>query len=241
MSLRFPSMVGCWILVCMCAAAVRAQEDGFTPLFNGHDLSGWVQAGGEAKYRIEGDAIVGESVPNTPNSFLCTQRLYGDFILEYEFLCDSTLNSGVQFRSNVYAIDTIAEFDGKSRTIPAGRVHGYQAEIDPNKPDRMWSGGVYDEGRRGWVYPGLAGGDPDQFTAQGKKIYRDGAWNKVRIECRGDHIRTWLNGHLRADFHDSMTPQGIIALQVHGIGKNEAAVGKTVRWRNIRIQVLDRD
>ncbi|RMF39678.1 MAG: DUF1080 domain-containing protein [Planctomycetota bacterium] len=232
-------MVCCVVLVCVAGSAL-AQDSAFKSLFNGRDLEGWVQAGGEAKYRVEDGTIVGESVPDTPNSFLCTQRIYGDFVLEYEFLCDSMLNSGVQFRSNVYAIETIADFNGKSRTIPAGRVHGYQVEIDPNKPERMWSGGVYDEARRGWLYPGLAGGDPDAFTEQGQKIYRDGEWNTVRIECRGDHIRTWLNGEPRADFHDSMTPKGIIALQVHGIGKNKAAVGKTVRWRNIRIQVLDR-
>ena len=153
-----------FVLTILCVSTVAvAQDDGFSPLFNGKDLEGWEQQGGEAKYQVEDGVIVGESVANTPNSFLCTQKLYRNFVLEYEYKCDDLLNSGVQIRSNVYAIQTTGERDGKPRVIPAGRVHGYQVEIDPNRPDRMWSGGIYDEGRRGWLYPGLRGGDGAAF------------------------------------------------------------------------------
>jgi hypothetical protein len=216
-----------------------AQEDGFVPLFNGKNLDGWVQAGGEALYQVKDGVIVGESVAKTPNSFLCTQKLYGDFVLEYEYKCDNLLNSGVQFRSNVYGIETKVEGKGKHKTISAGRVHGYQVEIDPNKPDRMWSAGIYDEGRRGWLYPGLAGGDGESFTKKGQATFKPNEWNSVRVECNGNHIRTWLNGQPRADFEDDMTPKGIIALQVHGVGKHPEAIGKTVMWRNLRIKELD--
>ncbi len=225
------------LLVTLPIASGQAAED-VEQLFDGQTLSGWVQKGGEAKYRVEDGVIVGESVPNTPNSFLCTEKLYGDFVLEYEYRCDNRLNSGVQFRSNVFEEETEAEWDGKKHKIPAGRVHGYQVEIDPNKPERMWSGGIYDEGRRGWLFPGLRGGDAQAFTEQGQQIYKPGEWNAVRVECRGDSIKTWLNGELRADFEDSLTATGFIALQVHGIGNNKDAIGTTVEWRNLTLREL---
>ncbi len=195
-------------------------------LFNGKDLTGWTQKGGKAKFAAENGLVVGTAVSGTPNSFLCTKKLYGNFILEYEYKCDNRLNSGVQIRSNAYEKDVTKTLDnGKTKKFPAGRVHGYQVEIDPNKPDRMWSAGIYDEGRRGWLYPGLRGGDKAAFTKAGQKIYKPDKWNKVRVECRGDSIKTWLNGVARADFKDGLTAKGFIGLQVHGIGGKKELVG----------------
>ena len=228
----------CLSVVLLCADYAVTQDEGFTPLFNGENFDEWEQQGGVAKYRIEDGVIVGESVAGTPNSFMCTRKLYRNFVLEYEYKCDNLLNSGVQFRSNVYAIEIVVGGKGKNKKIAAGRVHGYQVEIDPNKPSRMWSGGIYDEGRRGWLYPGLRGGNAEAFTKQGQDLYKPDEWNSVKVECDGPHIRTWLNGKLRADFEDDMTPQGLIALQVHGVGKHPEAVGKTIMWRNLRIKVL---
>jgi hypothetical protein len=205
-----------------------------TPLFDGKTLDGWEQKGGDATYEVEDGMIVGRSAPKTQNSFLCTKRTYGDFVLTYEYKCDNELNSGVQIRSHSYERETIVTRNGKEKTFPAGRVHGYQVEIDPDKPNRLWSAGIYDEGRRGWLYPGPAGGDPDAFTQQGKKIYKPEQWNSVRVECKGDHIRTWLNGEQRADFHDDTTADGFIALQVHGVGNRTEPL--TVRWRNLMIR-----
>src|SRR5207237_6182021 len=104
---------------------------------------------GKAKYRAEAGQIVGASVPNTGNSFLCTKRDYADFILELEFKVDPPLNSGVQVRSHCFEEEKTVELAGKKIRIPAGRVHGYQVEIDPS--DRAWTGGIYEEGRRGWL------------------------------------------------------------------------------------------
>ena len=221
------------------AAKADDADDGFVSLFNGKDFDGWVQQGGKAKYRVENGVIVGESVPSTPNSFMCTRRLYRNFVLEYEYKCDNNLNSGVQIRSNAFPVDHMEVLEnGKDKKVSKGRVHGYQVEIDPNKPDRMWSGGIYDEARRGWLYPGLRGGDKAAFTEAGKKAYKKDDWNKVRVECNGNHIRTWLNGVARADFKDNLTAKGFIGLQVHGVGGNKNAIGKTVMWRNLKIKVL---
>ena len=197
------------------------------PLFDGKSLDGWKQRGGAAKYRVEDGMVVGACVPNTSNSFLCTERDYGDFVLELEFKVDPKLNSGVQIRSECFDEATEAKRNGKKREIPAGRVHGYQVEIDPS--DRAWTGGIYDEGRRGWL-DDLADNEP------ARKAFKPGEWNQFRIECRGDSIKTWLNGVPAADLKDSMTPRGFIALQVHGVGANTDP--REVRWRNIRIQEL---
>ena len=228
-------VIGCVLIVLVPIAASAEKPQ---PLFDGKTLDGWTQRGGEAKYRVVDGTIVGESVPNTPNSFLCTTNRYGDFVLEYEFKCDDRLNSGVQIRSNVFDEEVTVKWAEGSRKIAAGRVHGYQVEIDANKPDRMWVGGIYDEGRRGWLYPGIGGGGAEAFSKQGKKLYRAGAWNRVRVECNGNSIKTWLNGDLRTELVDDMTRTGFIALQVHGIGKNKEAVGATVQWRNLTIKEL---
>lgn len=230
----------CFAAVALVTAAVFAATPAGTPLFNGTDLSGWVQRGGDATYKVEGGEIVGISRMDTPNSFLCTEQTYGDFVLEYEFKVESRLNSGVQIRS--LSFDTAREFEwnGKTITIPAGRVHGYQIEIDPEvSRKRMWSAGIYDEARRGWLYP--AADNPEQqakFSEQGMKIFKPDDWNHVRVEAIGDSIKTWLNGTPCADLKDAWTPRGFIALQVHSIGNNAASDGAEVRWRNLRITDL---
>ena len=229
------SLIAPIILISSCAAALAA--DGWTDLFNGKNLDGWVQRGGKATYKIEGDAIVGTSTLNTPNTFLCTGRDYSDFILEYEFKVDPKLNSGVQIRSNSLSSPSEITWDGKTIKIPADRVHGYQIEIDPNPTqNRWWAAGIYDEARRGWLYPGVLGGDPKEFTDRGRKIFRQDDWNKVRVEAIGDSIKTTLNGTPCASIKDSMTATGFIALQVHGIGKEADKDGTQVHWRNLRIQ-----
>jgi hypothetical protein len=205
-----------------------AAADEFKPLFDGKSLDGWKQHGGKAKYRVENGEIVGSSVPNTPNSFLCTEKEYGDFILELEFKVDPTLNSGVQIRSQVFDKDTEIDVEGKTKKIPADRVHGYQVEIDPS--DRAFSGGIYDEGRRGRFLADLKDNEP------ARKAFRQNEWNKFRIECRGDSIKTWINDVPAVDLKDSVTPKGLIALQVHGVGARTEPL--EVRWRNIRIQEL---
>ena len=205
----------------------QPDADGFVPLFNGKDLSGWVQKGGKADYRVENAEIIGSSRPNTPNSFLCTQREFGNFVLEVEFKIQPGLNAGVQIRSHCFAEPKDYEWKGKSIKVPAGRVHGYQVEIDASA--RAWSAGIYDEGRRGWLND-----LKDNPAAQ--KAFKQNDWNKFRIECRRDSIKTWINGVAAADLKDAMTPRGFIALQVHGVGKKEEAM--EVRYRNVRLQEL---
>ena len=198
-----------------CAASVMAQT--WEPLFNGKNLNGWKRLNGKAEYKVEDNAIVGYTRANTPNTFLATKKNYGDFILELEFKVDETMNSGIQFRSE------------SKKDYQNGRVHGYQFEIDPS--ERAWSGGIYDEARRLWIYPLTR-------NPQARTAFRHGEWNKVRIECLGHSIRTWLNGVPCARIWDDATPSGFISLQVHAVGSEKEA-GKTVAWRDIRICTED--
>ena len=178
------------------------------------DLNNWVQINGTGTYKLENGVITGTTVLNSPNSFLCTKEKYGDFILEFDTWFDPQMNSGVQFRS-----ESIPDFQN-------GRVHGYQVEMDPSA--RAWSGGIYDEARRGWLYT------LDNNPA-GQKAFKSKDWNHYRIEAQGNSIRTWINGVPCADLIDGMTPKGFIALQVHSISEDSSKVGMQVKWKNIRI------
>ncbi len=197
-------------------ARALQREPAFTPLFDGSTLSGWTPRGGKAEYRVEDGCIVGATRPNQPNSFLCTTAEYGDFILELEFKVDPDLNSGVQIRSQ-----SLPEYHN-------GQVHGYQIEIDPSP--RAWTGGIYDEGRRGWLAP------LDQDAAA-RAAFKQGEWNSMRVEAKGDQICAWINGVPTARIRDSMTPRGFIGLQVHGVGAD--ARERTVRWRSIRLRAIN--
>jgi hypothetical protein len=191
-----------------------AAEGGWVSLFNGRTLDGWEQKNGLAHYNIKDGAIVGTSVPNSPNSFLCTKKNYGDFELEFEVMVDSELNSGVQIRSQ------------SKPDYQNNRVHGYQVEIAVGG----FSGGVYDEARRGKF---LNAKEPGEDV---RKLLKAGTWNQYRIVCQGQRIQTWVNGVQVTDLTDDMTASGFIGLQVHGVG--EKAEPLTVMWRNLRVREI---
>ncbi|MCW3091670.1 MAG: hypothetical protein JWP81_2739 [Ferruginibacter sp.] len=199
------------LLVC-CSTGVFAQSTGWKNLFDGKTLKGWRQLNGKAKYEVIDGAIVGTTVTGEPNSFLATNEDYGDFILELE-LKVGEMNSGIQIRSL-----SVPEYNN-------GRVHGYQVEVDPS--DRAWSGGIYDEARRGWMYQ-------TEMNPAAKKAFIKTGWNKYRIEAIGSVIRTWVNDIPVTYMVDDMTLKGLIALQVHGV--KERAGGAQIQWKNIRIQ-----
>ena len=183
-------------------------------LFDGKTLNGWQQLGGQAKYSIKERQIVGETVLNTPNSFLCTKQFYSDFILELEFKVDSKLNSGIQIRSNSFP-----EYNN-------GRVHGYQVEIDPS--ERAFTGGIYDEASRGWL-------NTLEDNLAARKAFKAGQWNRFRIEAIGDTLKTWINDVPASNLYDTKTCSGFIALQVHSVGGGKENEGLKICWRNIRI------
>jgi predicted O-methyltransferase YrrM len=201
-----------------CALSVSAGEAGgdWVPLFNGKNLDGWKLVNGTARYEIEGNAIAGTTAEGSPNSFLCTEKHYGDFELQFDVLLDPRLNSGVQIRSN-----SLPEYQN-------GRVHGYQVEIAVGGD----AGLIYDEARRGrWL-------STDRVDPSAPKAFKADGWNKYRVVCLGDDIKTWVNGVPVTHVVDSMTKAGFIGLQVHSFDGSPPA---KVLWRNIYLKDLGKD
>ena len=211
------------LLLLLLALPAFALEEGFTSLFNGKDLTGWKKVNGTGEYRIENQSIVGFGENIRSNTFLITEKTYKDFDFRFEMKFDDlTGNSGMMFR-------------GLQKPGNDGRVHGYQCEHDNGKA-RAWTAGLYDEARRGWLFPAKGNKEAEAaFTAQGKKLIKWDDWNQIRIVCQANQIKIWLNGELRVDYTDKgkeATLEGFFGLQVHG--------GKSckVRWRNLRVKEL---
>ncbi|MFT6872953.1 MAG: hypothetical protein ACJAVN_001965 [Roseivirga sp.] len=201
------------MLVLTIITACSSPENGWIELTGDNEFEGWEILGGEASYEVINGEIVGTTKGST-NTFLATETLYDDFILELEVFVDPRMNSGIQFRS--------AQND-------KGRVYGYQAEIDPS--ERKWSGGLYDESRRGWLYP-------LSLNVEGQKAFKNNTWNKYRIEAVGSSIRIWVNDICTTYAEDDVSSTGFIALQVHGVGTAEEE-DRQVKWRNIRLMTTD--
>ncbi len=180
-----------------------AQE--LKPIFDNKTLHGW-DPRGEAIWEVH-DGIITGRTGKGGHGWLTSDRTYGDFIMELEVKIESG-NAGIQIRSHFEKDEVMV---------------GYQIEVDPSA--RAWSGGLYEQGRRGWLQ-NLTNNPAARaaFNATG--------WNRYRIECIGDHFRTWINDVPAADYHDSLDIEGFIALQVHS-GKNSK-----VQFRNIRLADL---
>ncbi|MCE7993601.1 MAG: DUF1080 domain-containing protein [Roseivirga sp.] len=198
------------LIICLFLAGTSLMaQDNWTTLFNGQNLDGWKVLGTDATFSVSGDTIIGTNRGRT-NTFLATEKPYGDFILELDVWADPRMNSGIQFRS---------------AQRPNGRVFGYQAEIDPS--ERAYSGGIYDEARRDWLYP-------LSLNPAGQKAFKLGEWNKYRIQAIGSSIVVWVNDICTAVLEDDLSLSGFIALQVHGVG-TKAEEGRQAKWRNIRL------
>lgn len=199
-------------LICLFLLTLSApvfSQQGWQDLFNGKDLKGWKVLGEDATFEVQDGMVVGTN-QGRHNTFLATRKTYSDFILELEVWADPRMNSGIQFRS---------------AQNEKGRVYGYQAEIDPSA--RAYSGGIYDEARRDWLYP-------LSLNPAGQSAFKVNEWNTYRIEAYGNSIRVWVNGICTAVMEDDETAEGFIALQVHGVGKKEEE-GRQAKWRNVKL------
>jgi Domain of Unknown Function (DUF1080) len=196
------------------APAAAKPEDPWRDITPQAGLAGWHAVGGKAIYEVKDGELVGRAAPGKVNNWLVSDAIYGDFILEFEAKTDQLLNSGVMIR-------------GQSRPdYRGGVVHGYQAEIDPSA--RAWSGGLYDEQRRQWLY--TLGRNQAARTA-----FKSGEWNHYRVEAIGNRLRTWINGVPATDLVDDTDARGFIAFQVHAVADDVAARKPEVRFRKVRI------
>ncbi|MCA9442106.1 MAG: DUF1080 domain-containing protein [Candidatus Omnitrophica bacterium] len=198
-----------------------AAEEGWVSLFDGKNLDGWTQKNGTATYRVEDGTIVGKTTPGSPNSFLCTDKEYGDFELMFEVKVADELNSGVQIRSQTK--------DGTNE----GRVNGPQVEIEASGPNGAESGYIYGEACGGWMTP------EDKLIPH--KHFKDGEWNKYRVLAVGPNIQTWINGAQISDLTDEEKfethPKGFIGLQVHAVGEGKGPY--EVAWKNLKIREIE--
>jgi hypothetical protein len=196
------------VTLLLAAAACIAAADGFTPLFNGTNLDGWVVDTKEL-WTVRDGMIVGRHDGLKYNDFLRTARDYKDFELKLKFrLMGGEGNSGVQFRS---------------KPVPnSHEVAGYQADIGA----QYW-GCLYDESRRRKI---LAQAPPESLAGLDKT-----AWNEYVIRAHGNHITLHLNGRKTVDYTEpdaGMDISGFIALQVHSGPKIE------VWFKDIQIREL---
>lgn len=177
-------------------------------LVSDNTLEGWI-ASGDAHWSVEDGAIRGR-VGGGAQSFLRTARTFGDFVLELEFHLHGPGNSGVQVRSRMNEL---------------GRVSGYQIEIDPSP--RAWTGGLYDEARRGWLQSLVE-------RPEARAALEAQGWNRLRVECIGPWIRSWVNGVPAADHFDPLDLAGFLALQVH------SGADTDLTWRGLSLWDLGR-
>jgi hypothetical protein len=175
-------------LLVLCSTA-RA-EDGFKPLFNGKDLTGWVQPakGSGATFTVEDGAIVGRTNGKLKkNEFLVTDKAYGEFTLKAKVKIRNG-NSGIQIRST---------------RSDNGTVAGPQADV----ADGYW-GLLYEERMRGILerYP----------KEKADALVKKNDWNDFEITFKGQQLVIKINGTTVIDRTDEkFAKSGIIALQVH--------------------------
>lgn len=237
-----------WTLVILIAVLSSAcqnntvKDDGWQKLFDGKTLNGW-KAMNEDKehpdskpeFYVEDNMIVSNTTMDAGGGYLVTEKSYSDFILELDVKVDTSLNSGIQCRGQIWDKDTVttyvagnAERTERQAKWPAGYVWGYQIEVDPSI--RAWSGGLYEPGNRGWIVT-LDGNEP------ARKAFKNMEWNHFKILMQGSKIQTWVNGVPAVDTTDDMSASGFIGLQYHGAYKDYQKDKKTM-WKNIKIKEL---
>ncbi len=177
------------------APVIVAGSD-WTALFNGHDLSGWVNVGKE-KWEVDDGTIHGSAVSHD-YGYLRTEKDYSDFDLSFRFQCVTLGNSGLFFR---------ARFKPGTTEI----IQGPQFEIDCTIGRH--TGGVYDVGREWIVWP----------AAENETVVRQHDWNEYVLTVQGNHYTSRLNGVQMVDYTDPKRKgeTGSIALQLHAGGGAE--------------------
>jgi hypothetical protein len=221
-------------------ATVPDDDEGFVKIFDGQSLKGW--DGDTGFWRVEGDAIVGETTPQNvakQNSFLIWR---GGVVKNFELKVDyriSGTNSGIQYRST--------EVPAVGKWV----LKGYQADIDFGG---NYTGNIHDErgrapqgeghavvSRRGEVTRGVAGPGYKVIGTIGEsaelfKAVRTNDWNAYHIIARGPVLMQLINGQLMAvaiDEDSAHAPtEGLIGLQLH------TGPPFKIEYRNIRYRQL---
>jgi hypothetical protein len=250
---RIPLLAVLFLVALMLTAAPageKQKDDSYISLFNGKDLTGWhisSKSGHSAKsgkksggkWVVVDGYITGTQDEPGNGGIIVTDKKYKNFEVVLEMKNDFGLDSGLFLRSTE---------DGKA----------YQAMIDYYDKGNLM--GIYGEGLGGFHYRNFSFvGSPDKITADVKgkdkgptplpvspekwaAFWKHGEWNELKARIVGNPptITTWIKGVKFMEWTDDKKrlDEGGIALQVHG-GAPDRFFGKTVRYRNIRVKVLD--
>ncbi len=210
----------CTVLLALCCAPLAGQiPPGFTPIFNGKDLSGWHISqvnhhGNTQAWKVEDGVLTGTQDKPGNGGILLTDKKYKNFEVYIEINPDFGCDSGLFLRSNE-------------------RGQAYQVMLDYLEGGAV--GGIYGEGLRG-----VKGDRAEKW----KEVWKKGEWNSIRARIEGDvpRIQVWLNGTQIVDWTDTANhlpdgaTEGMIAVQVHG-GKRWVEGGKH-RFRSIAVKEL---
>ena len=166
-------------------------------LFNGKDLSGFTQRNGTATYKVVDGTILGTTAKGSPNSFLCTDKKYGDFELVFDFKVGPSGNSGVFYR--------VQEIDDKGLWQVSAE---YQVLDDPAYPESEdWDPRTH---RTAENY--------DLQAAESRIVNPVGEWNHFEIRVENDRVTVHLNDQLVIDKYPAQfkRSRGPIVLEHHG-------------------------
>ena len=171
----------------------RQPNEQWVQLFNGKDLTNWVEVGKE-KWTVEDGTIHGQGVTSA-YGYLRTEQKYKDFWLSLRFKCEADGNSGVYFHT-----------DFKPGTVDVSQ--GKQFEID--RVLNHHTGGLYGDGRGWFAWP----------AAEYEQVIRPNDWNDMLLKVEGNRMVAILNGITVLDFTDPSPRSfdGYIALQLHSGG-----------------------
>jgi len=207
------------ILLALALPAFAAVEEGFTPLFDGQTLQGWLyvfKKETQCGYTVENGMIV--SLPEGGGN-LFTVKEYGNFILRFEFRMEPGANNGIGIRA---PLTGDVAYTGMEIQILDHDHPKYQGWLQP------WQ-------RHGSIY--------GVVPARTGYLKPAGEWNEEEIVADGNHIIVRLNGQVIVDADLSQVTDPEIVRKHPGLRRTRGHIGllghhSRVEFRNLRIKEL---
>jgi hypothetical protein len=167
---------------------VVADNPKLETIFNGRDLSGWTAPDKERFWRVEDGVLVGESVAGMKESYLSTEKTYGDFVLEFDVRWTGEIDSGVEMRKPNLQLQL-----GVSRSLKRDMTGSFYVDSVIKYPE--------------------AG----QAKTVAQLMYPEGQWNTFRLEAKGPEFTVWINGQPASHYIDpKFAGPAPLGLQIHG-------------------------
>jgi hypothetical protein len=199
------------LLAALLTASLSAESraDDLLPIFNGKDLAGWKVPDPNPFWKVVDGVLVGENDAARKGSMLWTEKAYKDFVFECEARWSGEIDSGILFRK--------ADDGKRELQVQFGVSRSQKRDL---------TGSFYTGGKE--KYP-EAGQVKDL-----EKFVKPDAWNKYRLEARGDTFTVWINDQPAVKYHDPrFSGAGPIGLQIH------PGLPMKIEFRNVRLKALD--